>query len=202
MPRKRKPKPSTAWPMFFTRPRRAKKDIAKPTPTSRSASSWILKARSWTVKVVPMSAPRMMPSDWRNVIETGRDEADQHQRGRRGGLDERGHQRARAHRGEAGPRHAGEEVAQVAARRALQALAGELHAVEQQGQAAEQREQRHGRSGAERARSAAPSMPAQVGGVVHREHARRRQLGDRAVREREPPDGRQRQAQAVGEIAR
>ena len=44
---------------------------------------------------------------------------------------------------------AGEQVAQVAARRALQALADELHAVEQQGQAAEQREQRHDAPGAQ-----------------------------------------------------
>ncbi len=54
--------------MLWATPRRAKKVIAKPTPTSSSENSWILKARSCTVKVVPMSAPRITPSDWRNVM--------------------------------------------------------------------------------------------------------------------------------------
>ena len=67
MPRKMKPKPRITCPRLFTRPRRAKKLIAKPAPTRSSESSWTLKARSWTVTVVPMSAPRITPSDCGNV---------------------------------------------------------------------------------------------------------------------------------------
>ena len=63
MPRNTRPNPSTTCPKLFTRPRRAKNVRAKPAPTRRRASSWTLKARSCTVKVVPMSAPRMTPSD-------------------------------------------------------------------------------------------------------------------------------------------
>ncbi len=62
----------------------------------------------------------------------------------------------------------------MAARRALQALADELHPVEQQGQAAEEREQRHGAAayGDERGPGARVERR-EMRGVVHREHARR-----------------------------
>src|SRR5262245_43337912 len=67
MPRKTRPKPSTTWPRLLARPRRAKKVRAKPTPTRSRASSCSLKAMSCTVNVVPMSAPRITPRDWRKV---------------------------------------------------------------------------------------------------------------------------------------
>ncbi|MBF8288540.1 MAG: hypothetical protein HW381_1648 [Candidatus Rokubacteria bacterium] len=67
MPRKTNPKPSTACPRLLTSPRRPKKESAKPAPTMSRARSWTLKARSCTVKVVPMSAPRITPSDWRKL---------------------------------------------------------------------------------------------------------------------------------------
>src|SRR6266542_3413102 len=66
MPRQTKPKPRIAVPTLLAAPRRAKKLTANPAPTSRSENSWILNARSWTVNVVPMSAPRMTPRDWGN----------------------------------------------------------------------------------------------------------------------------------------
>jgi hypothetical protein len=75
--------------------------------------------------------------------ETGGHEPDQHEGGGGGRLDQRGHERARRHRGEAAARHAREEVAELAARRPLQALSGQLHPVEQDREAARQREQAH-----------------------------------------------------------
>jgi hypothetical protein len=75
--------------------------------------------------------------------QAGGDEADQHQGGGRRRLDDRGHQRARTHRGQPGAGHASEQVAEMAARRALQPLADELHAVEQQSEAPEEREEGH-----------------------------------------------------------
>ncbi len=67
MPRNTRPNPSTTCPRLLASPRRAKNVRAKPAPTRRRAASWTLKARSCTVKVVPMSAPRMTPSDCRKV---------------------------------------------------------------------------------------------------------------------------------------
>jgi hypothetical protein len=68
MPRKMKPSPRIAIPTLRAAPRRAKKVTANPPPTSNRANSWTLKASSWTVTVVPMSAPRMTPRDCRKEI--------------------------------------------------------------------------------------------------------------------------------------
>ena len=68
MPRNTKPKPRTACPTLLTSPRRPKKVSPNPAATSRRARSWILKARICTVRVVPISAPRMTPSDCRKVM--------------------------------------------------------------------------------------------------------------------------------------
>jgi hypothetical protein len=62
------PRPSTACPKSRALARRATKVMTKPRPTMSSDQSVIRKAISWTVTVVPMSAPRMMPSVWRNVM--------------------------------------------------------------------------------------------------------------------------------------
>ncbi len=143
MPRKMKPKPSTTWPRLLSSPRREKKVSAKPAPTSRSDSSWTRNASSCTVTVVPMSAPRIIPSDWGKV----RRPADTKPISMRVVADEdwmiavTSAPEATAARRVL--RHAGEQVAQVTARRPLQPLADELHAVEQQGETAEERQQRH-----------------------------------------------------------
>jgi len=71
-------------------------------------------------------------------------EADQHQGGCRRGLDERGDEGARAHRGETIARHAREDMAKLTARRTLESLAAELHAVQEQGEAAEEAQEHHG----------------------------------------------------------
>jgi hypothetical protein len=57
-----------AWPTSRGVLRRAMKVTTKPTPISSSAQSVIRKAMSCTVTVVPMSAPRITPRVWRNVI--------------------------------------------------------------------------------------------------------------------------------------
>ena len=67
-PRNMSPRPSTACPKSRALARRATKVMTNPRPTTSSAQSVILKAISCTVSVVPMSAPRMMPSVWRNVM--------------------------------------------------------------------------------------------------------------------------------------
>ena len=109
-----------------------------------------MKARSCTVTVVPMSAPRITPSDWGNVTRP----ADTKPISISVVADEdwmiEVTSAPRGHRGQAGAGHAGEQMAQVAARRALQALADELHAVEQQGEATEEGEERHLRGSAGR----------------------------------------------------
>ena len=145
MPRKRKPKPSTAWPMLLTRPRRPKKDSANPTASSTKASSADVEGEELDGEG---GADVRAEDDAERLAEghePGGDEADEHQRRCRRGLDEGGHQGARRYRGQPGSRHAGEEVAEVAARRTLQALAGQLHPIEQDREAAEQREEAHRR---------------------------------------------------------
>jgi hypothetical protein len=76
--------------------------------------------------------------------EARRDEADQHEGGRRGGLDQRRRERPRADGGQPRPRGAHQQVPQAPARRALEPLAAELHAVEQECQSPEERQQQHG----------------------------------------------------------
>ena len=153
------------------------------------------------MKVVPMSAPRMTPRDCAEGHEARRDEPDQHQRGGRRGLDERGDERARAHRGEAVPRHRGEEVPQVPARGALQALADELHPVEQEGQAAEAgraaSSTRRAVTGRARARRRRPRGRRDGSMSFTRQHARRatraRASSCRRSRARSTDSGRPRQ---------
>ena len=175
MPRKMKPKPRSAWPRFFAVPRRAKKPIAKPMPISRSENCCTLKARSCTVKVVPMSAPRMTPSDWRKETRP----ADTNPISIRVVADEDWVSAVtRAPEPTAVRRLRVIVVTQVAempAGGALQAFADELDAVEQQGEAAEEGEQGHRRgppSRVERGRAGADLDPREMAHVVHRQDAR------------------------------
>jgi len=67
-PRNMRPSPSTAWPTSFMTRRRATKLAVKPSPTRNGEASVIRNAMSCTVRVVPMSAPRITPSVWRKLI--------------------------------------------------------------------------------------------------------------------------------------
>ena len=66
IPRNRKPKPRTAWPMYLIVPLN---DVyrSQPRKTTSGAKPSRLNARSCTVTVVPMSAPRMTPIVWRRL---------------------------------------------------------------------------------------------------------------------------------------
>ena len=79
--------------------------------------------------------------------ETGRHEADDHQRGRRGGLQQRGGERAGRHGAEPRARGARQQVSQMAPRGALEPFATELHAVEEKGDPAEELQEDHGARG-------------------------------------------------------
>src|SRR5438093_3394209 len=99
--------------------------------------------------------------------QPGRDEADEHQRRGRRGLDDRGHGRAGGDGDRPVARHAREQRAQAAARRALQAVAAQADAVEQQREAAEERDDDggHGASSSD----GAGAGPAAAGAPAARE---------------------------------
>ena len=121
-----------------------------------------------------MSAPRMTPSDWRKVTRPAETKpisisvvADEDWMSAVTSAPEpTAARRVRV--------IAREQVAEVPARRALQPLADELHAVEQQRQAAEEGEQGHGeRPSLEATEGApAPTIRARWLVLVHRQHAR------------------------------
>ena len=137
------PRPSTACPKSRALARRATKVMTNPRPTTSSDQSVILKAISCTVSVVPMSAPRMMPSVWRNVMMP----ADTNPISISVVAAE-DWMMAVTVAPEATATHAvarqpGEELPEPAADGALQAVAAQPDAVEQQRGAAEHREQDH-----------------------------------------------------------
>ena len=105
MPRKMKPKPRSACPRLFAVPRRAKKldreaDADQQERELLHVEGEELHGEGGADVGAEDDAERLAEGD-----EPRRHEPDQHQ-GRRGrGLDERGDERARAHGGEAAPRH-------------------------------------------------------------------------------------------------
>ena len=111
-------------------------------------SSWIKRLlpsmpvilSSQAVTVVPMFAPMMTEMACRRRHNAGVDEADHHDRGGRGTLDDGGHAEAQQEAAQAAAGHLTEDGLQLATGLLFQRVAHQLHPEQEQGQSANERQ--------------------------------------------------------------